>query len=427
MTQSNDHVLYVVMNGRVIGDIQRSSQRRMRLRYAEHVPGRFTPLSVSMRGPMGRYRESVLAPWLEGLLPDRPETLRQWRRRFGIAGDNSSFALLRHVGEDVAGAAQFVRPDRLDFIQERQGELGELGPTQIAEMLRRAKADLPISAADDTSGKFSLAGAQAKIALHRTLDGWSDPAGAIPSTHIIKPPVPNMLDQDLAEAVTLRTAADLGLRAASCAIEEFDDERAIVVARYDRILRNDQWQRVHQEDMCQAMAIWPIHKYQSQGGPGAETIADLIRTSSHRPEEDNRRFAQALVFNWLICGTDAHARNYSLLLSGESVRLAPLYDLNSHLAYSDGTGNDLSMSMHQQFRAEQMTVTDWLRFASAIHVEPDWLREEIDRQSDGLMNAMTTATQQDDVARYNSPTITRLLSNTERWIDRVVSGPRFQR
>jgi serine/threonine-protein kinase HipA len=49
MTESNDHVLYVVMNGRVIGDIQRSSQRRMRLRYTDPLPGRFTPLSLQSR------------------------------------------------------------------------------------------------------------------------------------------------------------------------------------------------------------------------------------------------------------------------------------------------------------------------------------------------------------------------------------------
>ncbi len=60
-----------------------------------------------MPGPTGRYGESAVGPWLEGLLPDRPETLRQWRRQFGIAADLSPFARLRHVGEDVAGAAQF--------------------------------------------------------------------------------------------------------------------------------------------------------------------------------------------------------------------------------------------------------------------------------------------------------------------------------
>ncbi|MGW5571845.1 type II toxin-antitoxin system HipA family toxin [Nocardia thailandica] len=419
---TEEHALHVVMNGRVIGDVRRTGRRRMRLRYDEHLPEHFTPLSISMPGPVGRYRETALDPWMEGLLPDRPETLRQWRRRFGIANDNSSFSLLCHVGEDVAGAAQFVRPDRLEFVQERRGGLIELGSTHIAEMLRRTKADLPPSTTDDATGKFSLAGAQAKIALHRTADGWADPIGAIPSTHIIKPSIPTMNDQDLVEAVTLRTAAGLGLRTATCEITEFDDERAIVVARYDRVRRHDRWVRVHQEDMCQAMGMWPTQKYQSQGGPGAEVIADLIHRTSGRPEEDNRRFAQALVFNWLVCGTDAHARNYSLLLSGASVRLAPLYDLNSHLAYSNGSGNDLSMSTGSTYRAERLGVGDWIRSAPAVHVEPNWLREEIDRQRTGLMDAMITATQQDDIARYDSPTIARLLTNTERWIDGIRPG-----
>ena len=101
---TDDHTLHVVMNGRVIGDIQRTGRRRMRLRYTDVRSGHFTPLSRSMPGPVGRYRESALAPWLDGLLPDRPETLRQWRRRFGVADDNGAFSLLRHVGEDVAGA-----------------------------------------------------------------------------------------------------------------------------------------------------------------------------------------------------------------------------------------------------------------------------------------------------------------------------------
>ena len=46
-----------------------------------------------------------------------------------------------------------------------------------------------------------------------------------------------------------------------------------------------------------------------------------------------RRFADALAWNWIIGGTDAHAKNYSLLLSGSDVRLAPLYDIASALPY----------------------------------------------------------------------------------------------
>lgn len=419
MSASTEHLLHVVMNGRVIGDIHRSGRRSIRLRYETYDTDRFTPLSVSMPGPEGRYREGRLVPWLEGLLPDRPETLRQWRRWFGIAGDTSPFALLRHVGEDVAGAAQFVRPERLETVLHAEGDLHEIDAGEVAEMLRRAKADLPVSLAGGAGGKFSLAGAQAKIALHRTSQGWSDPSGAIPSTHIVKPAIPGMSDQDLVEVVTLRAASALGLRAADCVIQEFDDERAIVVTRYDRIHRPDgRSQRVHQEDMCQALSVWPDRKYESEGGPGAAQIADLLDRTSRRPEEDSRRFAQALIFNWLTCGTDGHARNYSLLMSGADVRLAPLYDLNSHLAYSGGAGNHLSMSVGGSFRAAGISTDDWVRVAPGLRVEPDWIREEVRRQCDGVVDALTDAADSDDVAIYDSPTIERLIANATAWRQR---------
>ena len=50
-------------------------------------------------------------------------------------------------------------------------------------------------------------------------------------------------------------------------------------------------------------------------------------------EEAVRRFADALIWNWLIAGTDAHAKNYWILLAGNQVRLAPLYDIASALPY----------------------------------------------------------------------------------------------
>lgn len=410
-----EHVLHVVVNGRVVGDIQRTGNRRMRLRYEAASGPAFTPLSVSMPGPTDRrYREQALTPWLEGLLPDRPETLRQWRRRFGIT-DADSFSLLRHVGEDVAGAAQFVRPDRLETILNGEGDLLALTSSDIAEMLRRAKADLPVSLDDSGNGRFSLAGAQAKIALHRTADGWAAPSGAIPSTHIVKPTIPGMDDQDLVEQVTLRTAAGLGLRVAGSRIEHFDDDRALVVTRYDRVQRGEAWVRVHQEDICQALGIWPSRKYESQGGPGAAALADLIHRHSTAPDDDNQRFAQALVFNWLTCGTDAHARNYSLLLSGSSVRLAPLYDLNTHLAYSDGTGNDLSMSVSGKLRAAAISVDDWPRFAPALLVDPDWIRDEVSRQAHAVLGAMTNAVRTESDLGHDSPVLERLLATTETW------------
>ncbi len=42
--------------------------------------------------------------------------------------------------------------------------------------------------------------------------------------------------------------------------------------------------------------------------------------------------AEALALNRLLAGSDAHAKNYSLLLSGTQVRLAPLYDVGERVA-----------------------------------------------------------------------------------------------
>lgn len=92
------------------------------------------------------------------------------------------------------------------------------------------------------------------------------------------------------------------------------------------------WVRLHQEDLCQSMAVLPQKKYQVDGGPSVRQIARLFRSL---PDAQDRvrnaeRFYDALVFSLASQGTDAHAKNYSLLLEGDHARLAPLYDLGSH-------------------------------------------------------------------------------------------------
>jgi serine/threonine-protein kinase HipA len=92
---------------------------------------------------------------------------------------------------------------------------------------------------------------------------------------------------------------------------------------------------VHQEDICQALGVPPIRKYQNEGGPGVASVSELLREvmAPDVVEDAVWRFADALIWNWLIAGTDAHAKNYSLLLAGNQVRLAPLYDIASALPY----------------------------------------------------------------------------------------------
>ena len=85
--------------------------------------------------------------------------------------------------------------------------------------------------------------------------------------------------------------------------------------------------------MCQAMGIPPTKKYQSDGGPTPKDIGTLVRQHCTNPKRDVEAFRDALIFNWVIAGIDAHAKNYGLVLEGNAVALAPLYNLASWLPY----------------------------------------------------------------------------------------------
>jgi serine/threonine-protein kinase HipA len=45
---------------------------------------------------------------------------------------------------------------------------------------------------------------------------------------------------------------------------------------------------------------------------------------THLTAADRTPLLDAVIFNILICNTDAHAKNYSILLTGREFSLAPL-------------------------------------------------------------------------------------------------------
>ena len=156
----------------------------------------------------------------------------------------------------------------------------------------------------------------------------------------------------------------------------FQGEVAIVVERYDRLRTPEGLRRVHQEDICQALAIMPTHKYQNEGGPGISDIVGLLRTYSGSAAEDVGTFIDSVAFNWLIVGTDAHAKNYALLIgAGGRVRLAPLYDLASVLPYPDIDIERarLSMKLGGEYRFRNVQSRHWRKMAEEVRLDPDKL------------------------------------------------------
>jgi serine/threonine-protein kinase HipA len=234
------------------------------------------------------------------------------------------------------------------------------------------------------TGQFSLAGAQPKTALLLQSGRWGIPSGRIPTTHILKPPTGHFDGHAENEHICLMLARRLGLPAADTKVMRFETEIAIVIERYDRQIRDrvraNEIIRVHQEDVCQALGVLPTRKYQNEGGPTPADIIALLRTYSTDREDDIGTFVQALGFNWLIAGTDAHAKNYSLLLSGgPRVRLAPLYDVASILPYGDVDMPriKLAMKIGSEYKLRQIGIRQWREFARETRVGADGLIHEL--------------------------------------------------
>ena len=154
--------------------------------------------------------------------------------------------------------------------------------------------------------------------------------------------------------------------------------------RYDR----NGMRRIHQEDMCQALGILPENKYEEDGGPGIRNTAEVIRKFSSAPGEDMRRFAEIIVFNYIVGNCDSHGKNYSLLhLDDGSVRLAPFYDLLSTTVYED-ISRSLSMRIGQRRRIDDVLREDLLRPGIVEENVMDEIIDTVSRKYRGAVEEM---------------------------------------
>jgi serine/threonine-protein kinase HipA len=380
------------MGGQLVGTLDAADRRSLRLTYDPDYavgPGS-TPLSVSMPLRVSPYLHATIHPYLWGLLPDNDQVLERWAREFGCSPTDVA-GLLRGVGGDVAGAAQYVAPDASPE-ESLPGDVEWLSDDDIAQFLRDLRRDTT-TWRPHPEGRWSLAGAQAKIALlyDQSADRWGVPSGATPTTHIVKPAIGGLDDFDINEHLCLSAARRAGLIAATTSIRTFGGEREIVVERYDRIIDDSgAVVRVHQEDLCQALSVHPDRKYEVDGGPGAEQLGRLIREVAG--DRDVARFFDALVYNWLVLATDGHAKNYSLLLSGHQVRLAPLYDIASALPHLDHPRKaQMAQKIGGEHRPSFIQRRHWERMARSLGLGSDEAYARITALAERLPDALGDA------------------------------------
>jgi serine/threonine-protein kinase HipA len=405
--------LVALVEGSEIGRVHRDKRGRLTFVYDQawrSAPDSY-PLSLSMPLAAREHGSAVIEAFLWGLLPDNELVLQRWGSKFQVSARNA-FALLSHVGEDCAGAVQFVAPENLEEVRSGSADRIEwLDTRDIAERLRLLREDHAAWRLPGDTGQFSLAGAQPKTALLLEKGRWGIPAGRIPTTHILKPPTGPFDGHAENEHICLAVARAIGLPTASSQVKKFEQETAIVVQRYDRQRSGNDILRVHQEDACQALAVMPMRKYQNEGGPGVSEVLELLSTQSSARDEDMTTFLGAIGFNWLIAGTDAHAKNYAFLIAGgPRVRLAPLYDLASILPYDafDPHKVKLAMKIGGEYLLHQIGARQWRKLARDMRLDVDAVIGRLGIMADALPDAVTEAVRRTRKEGLRHPVIDRL-------------------
>ncbi len=288
------------------------------------------PLSFALSPHLPLTTESVLdgasqrpVQWyFDNLLPEEGQRVLLADDARVDAAD--AFGLLAWYGAESAGSLTLLPPDAAPHAAE---PLRPLPDDALQARIRRLpKAPLT----HDAVKHMSLAGAQHKLPVVLHGAALFEPAGATPSTHILKPDHP---DEDYPHSVinewfVMRLARRLGLDTPDVH-RRYVPSPVYVIERFDRIQDARGWQRRHVIDACQLLGMDRSFKYSQGSMASLAALANACRS----PAVARTRLFGWLVFNVLVGNSDAHLKNLSFLISHEGIQLAPFYDLLSVAVY----------------------------------------------------------------------------------------------
>lgn len=380
--------LSVWLHGSRVALIERDGRGRPRLRYTDEAFAKYPlgTLVLSLALPLAkqRYAQGVTRAFLDGLLPEG-ESRTAIANDVGVDRDDT-YGLIRALGRDCAGAI-VVQPADEPAPPLASTLLSEPLDAQELERLVANLRSAPLGAGGRV--RVSLAGVQEKLLLTRRPDGqWGRPIDGTPSTHILKPEIAAYPDTVENEAFCMRFARHLGISTAKVETTVVGDRHLIVVERYDREVDVDgAVRRIHQEDLCQAMAIPPQRKYEEDGGPSLRSVSQILQaTVGIRSLE---QLLRAVTINVLIGNGDAHGKNFSLLHEPTGgLRLAPLYDLICTSVYND---DRLAMCIGGVQRMDRVTTEHLLKEARTWGLSAARARQVVSHLLDSAPSAIEAA------------------------------------
>ena len=252
-----------------------------------------------------------LHPFFAHLAPEG--WLRERQSAFADVDSNDDFGILLAFGADCIGAVGVVDPGHShDRIRLRQSA------TALDEAAVKAER--------------TISGVQAKILCTNATGGSYRPAGAAElAPCIAKYPGERLADMVANEATTLELCRLLfgydEVTAARLAAVDGIEGLALVVDRFDRAGT----EKLRCEDFAQVVAQPAGRDHQGKYNVGYDAIGQALKHSAARLI-DTRRLFKRLAAYVLIGNVDCHLKNWSLVETGEGLRLSPAYDvLNGYI------------------------------------------------------------------------------------------------
>jgi len=386
-------ILDVYLLGETVGTLEQDEHGSMRFTYAPEwlVQTGAIPLSHSLPLREEGFGRNESRGFFAGILPEQRQR-EVIAKNLGVSAGND-FALLDRIGGECAGAVTFLRRGQEPL--EQKEEYRTLSAGELAEILR-ALPRRPLMAGDE-GVRLSLAGAQEKLAIHRSPQGISIPLGGAPSTHILKPAIERFEGLVHNEAFCMRLARVIGLTVAPVEVGNIEGIDYLLVERYDRHWKSDgepmgqKLTRIHQEDFCQALGIVPERKYQNEGGPSLKESFALLRECSSSPVLDLNALLDAVIFNALIGNHDAHGKNFSLIYSGGKTRMAPLYDLLCTTFYPE-LSTKMAMKVGGEYDSRKLTGANWERMAEESGLNKLMVKRRVLEMAEQIRQKLPDAT-----------------------------------
>lgn len=391
-----------------VGQVDVAADGSLSLRYEDRwlqTAGAF-PLSVTMPLRAEPYSSDVISPWLANLLPEEDQ-LKVLTRSLGL-DQADVLAVLAEIGGDTAGALSFgAATERALWAYTPLTTFYDTPDPRLA--LERHFEDLgrrPFLVGEE-GVRQSLAGGQKKSALAvlapddapvlrlpQDGDVLAIPLNGAPSTLIVKPDNPNLPGITENEVWCLRMAQAIGIEAVQATILQSSKRTAISVLRYDRrVGRSGQLLRLHQEDFAQANGLPPGRKYERGTLPGLD-LKTLLETGRHVSANDALGLLDQVIFNILVANTDAHAKNYSLILPvGVAPRLAPLYDVSTVLSWPHVVKTYAQNIDGKKRNPDMVAGRHWEAIAREIGYRPTDVKNRVQQIVDAMVanRALVTA------------------------------------